>query len=210
MNKGFMNEGVSVDVETPIADKIEAKPLKISDNSTFKELSKEYTFFTPAVLTIYGNLPFDVMSQFYLSNNIKSKPQVILTDEALFEGLDTKLTGSVFNHYLMAVENKIWKDLALYMGTIGITDKPSKSYLGTEVQKLPMPDYLALRKHTVIPSPIPIFDVYTIALDGNKVCLHFVTGKNPMDKIKLVRSAPRKKTVEYAKSIFDSMDQMGS
>jgi predicted flavoprotein YhiN len=53
---GFMNEGVHQKTEEVVLS-APAQELKLSDKATFSELSKQYTFFTPALLMLYGNLP---------------------------------------------------------------------------------------------------------------------------------------------------------
>lgn len=199
-----MNEGVHQKTEEVVLS-APAQELKLSDKATFSELSKQYTFFTPALLMLYGNLPFDPIRAFYASKGIKSPPNVIITEDPIFEGLQTEEMGGLFNHFLMAIENELWKDLALHLGTMGTMDVKSRHYLGTEIQKLQMADYLALAKTTVLPSPVPMFDVYTVALDGNKVCLQFLPAKKPpIDRISVARSAPNRNVIEYAETIFNN------
>ena len=199
----FLNEGISRKETKISGDNLPTRPLKISDKDTFSELSKEFTFFTPALLTLYGVLPFDAVTQFYQLNNLTEKPYAILTDEAIFSGLESNHTAELFNHFLMAVENKLWKELALHLGTLGSLDKDKKLYIGTEIQQLDMVDYLALRRHSILPIKLPMFKVYAVALDGNKTCLQFIPATNPpIGKISLVRTSPRSNVIEYANTLF--------
>lgn len=207
-DSSFMNEGIIETVESA-PDRVVPKKLQVSDRSTFAELSEDFVFYTPALLMIYGDLlPFDVIQQFYAVNNLNVKPYILVTDEPMFDGLETPPAGNVLNHFLMAIERPLWKDMALHLGTIGIRDQTTGAYFGTEIQKLPMADYLALKHMSVLPHPVPVFDMYAVAMDGNKACLHFVPAKNPpIDRIKLVRSTPRQQVIEYADSISKRIEK---
>lgn len=202
-----INEGCHPSVAVTEEGKMRPARLKFPEGSTFGDLCKEYTFFTYAPVILYGGLNFDPMLQFYNEHPDADRPAVIFTDEPIFAGLETH-NDVTFNHMLIAVRKHVWPDLSQHLGTIGMRNDEQKLYIETAVQKLPMADFLELRRE-IVHVTVPMVDIYGVALDGNQFCLHFHPAVNPpVDKIKLIKSPPRQQTVEFAEGLFQGKPEL--
>lgn len=201
----IVNEGVYASLESFRPAEIKTEKLKFSASASFADLCKDYVFYSTAAVTLYGGFSFDVITNFYSSRNLTQQPIVLVTDMPLFEGLGTSNVAASLSRTLFAIQKDMWQDLAFHLGTMGVKNDREKIYFGTEVQKIPMVDYLKLKHMTSLSdNQLPMIDIYTVALDGNKACLHFLPAVNPpAGKIRFVKSAPRQSVIEYADTLFN-------
>lgn len=181
--------------------KLTPRGLVASSTTTLADVCKDYFLFTHAALLIYGNLPFDPLTQFCITQNNGQPPGVIMFDQPVFQGLEIN-GDAMFNSILFGLPLDKKDEFLFELGIIGIKEPVTKTYLNTVVQQLPMVDYLALKKK---PSgPLSYITIYAVGLDGNKACLHFKPAKiPPRDCIGLVIDNPRPEMVQFAKTIFE-------
>lgn len=201
MNNPFFNEGIHKGKVEITHEQVTPEYLKPSRVTTFTEICKEYVLFTHAPLLLHGGLNFDPLVEFIIKNS-HIVPKVLVLDEQIFDGLETDVE-TTFNHLLFGLPIKVWDDFAIHMGTIGVKDTAKQMYFSVILQKLPMPDYLALRHVGVLTHKPQMVEIYATALDGNYALYHFQPAINPpIDRIKLIQSKPRQETIIFATSMF--------
>lgn len=189
-------------------DAQQRKYLKISEAATLADLAKDgYTFFTHAVMQTH--LGYDPLWMIINRSESKIDPIMIQASERIFKNL-----GEFWSFVILAVELAEWEVISRELDRYAMVDRTNRKYATALKQRLPLVDFLALKKTTLLPVPVPTVDIFFYGIDGNKVCIHAKPALNPpIDSIQIVIDPPCQETVVLAESIlsearkpFDAID----
>lgn len=170
---------------------------KFSQATSLSDLVEEYQFFTYAILFTYGKFDSDPVSDWITENNISEKPFAVVLPK-LFNGLEK------FNGILWACPKQNWEQLYKFMCGVGAINRSKKIYIRALVQKLPVPDVLALEKASVLPIPCPLIEIVAYGIDTNKNQVALQPANNPpLDLPSVVKLPARPETVMLAEALFN-------
>ncbi len=168
--------GVSAEQELKVEKLKSAQPAKPS-SASFAELSEEYVLCTHAIILKYSGLTFDPLLQCYAEHNRSDSPLTYTISTPIFSGFNSLLDNTLY-----AIHKDFWPTVLYDLGTIGFTY--DGAYCWTVPQKLPMLDYLALLKKSVL-STLPMAEIYAFALESSKGSIQLLPNKNPLIPLKL-------------------------
>lgn len=182
---------------------------KLAGGGTLAQLSEDYALFTFAPLVMWGGLSTNPVREYMNEHGHESGVWLIPLTEALFD-YGPKPIQRFWATKLWACERQIWDDpdkpndgLCFTLGTIGIINRDAQQFSRVLCQDIPVPDVIAMRKTTVLPSPCPMVTITTFSLDSNKGVLAFEpAARPPIDRARVVYMEPLPETTALAEAVL--------
>ena len=161
-------------------DRINPQALKISQATKLSDLSKEYVFYTPALIYMKIRLMGrDPVTQFVQEYGKQVTPFSLRFNKPVFHGLNLGRDVS-WNYVLFGMEREHWEAFKSFMGTMAFTDRQLKLLARIRTKEIVVADPLFFEKATVLPAKLPLTDVTVFCLDTNQGCAWIEMGVNPL------------------------------
>lgn len=195
-----INEGTSHAKELGFDTKQRLIADKVSKAATLKDLENDLIFFTHAAFIVFGKLHFDPVAAYVQQTRGAISPFRIQSDGfPIFSGL-----GEEWDRQLIGIQKEEWERLVRYLDALSIVYKKKKIFFRALRQKIPIVDIFSISKHSVLPDPIPMIDIFTYGLDGNTCCIHFKPALTPLELPQVVIDEPFPETIRLADNIFNN------
>ena len=161
-------------------DHVNPQALKINQATRLKDLSREYAFYTPALIYMKIRLMGrDPMSQFIAEYGKQVVPFSLKFAKPVFHGLNLDRDTS-WNYVLFGVEREHWEAYKSFMGTMAFTDRQLKFFTRIRTKEIVIADPLFFERATVLPARLPLLDLTVFCLDSNQGCAWIEMGVNPL------------------------------
>jgi len=166
-------------------------------NNSLWGLSKDFVFYTPAIL--YLSQLFDpvCLSHFALEYG-SCRMFVHRFREPIFAGLDTDDGDKDWNRTIFAVEAEVWPKFERFLGSAVFVDCEKRLCLRVLVQKVNIADMAAHELQTLSVGPV---EILSFGKDGND-CIEYLHMQD-FELPRRQRIAPRTETVVYANALFE-------
>lgn len=133
-----------------IAERFPKSKLNVSGSSALADMVKDYVFFTPAVLYLYGGLSDLAWIDLVKQRNSAFRIFHHKFQAPLFNGLELRIGGQLvdsdWNHVLWAVETPVWFEIQRWLTNIVLVDYGTKFVVRYQYHELAVPDALALER----------------------------------------------------------------
>lgn len=188
--------------------RIRKYPLPLGNAESLMVMREEFTFFTPAILYLYGRFVdaplFDCM--FELGRDIKLYYHKF--DWALFDGLVARSNGnSDWNHALWAVRPDDWDELANFVCSLAWSLRDEKMVFNFGQQDLTIVDPLALERAGYYHPGLPLLPLTAFGLSGNRFRAGLEVPLDPLlARPRLTVLPPTEEMVEYARCYFGGVN----
>lgn len=173
---GPLKEGYGAAEE--VAADPRATALKISGAATLRDLAKDYAIFSHGAFFVHGKLDVDPVADFVLKHpdaGCEAMPTTF--PRRIFHGLSApgRRIGPDFDwsSTLIFVEHRYWEDLKAHLMCCGWVDRRRKLYARAVLQVIPIVDFLALARGTILPTPLPTVEVAVFGVDGTHAHVQF-------------------------------------
>lgn len=173
-------------------EKVQYHYEQVSKAASLRDLSEEYTFYTPALMYMRVRLMGrDPYYDFQQESGINVMPVSLKFSSAIFRGLD--LYGDYsWNHVLLGMPNEHWQDFSKWMGTVAYLDRDLGVLTRIRLQTIEIADPLKLARLAVLPARLPMVPVTVLALDTNKGSWYIHTPPNPLSALPTLATMSRK------------------
>ena len=178
------------DVTVPEVPVAPAAPVRF----TFRDLCREVSFFTHALLQVRGGFDRDVIKEFtrYYPADPHLWPQAIDSATPFFQGLGVH-DGVDFDHRLFYIHNSRWEAFRDFVAGIGYSIPATQTFVRIRFSILPLLDLAAMQRGGVFEKP-PVFpvtvfvvtsdqDLFTIEHPGKLLSTPRVVRKDPLPEI---------------------------
>lgn len=167
-------------------------------------LSREYAFYTPALLHLHAQLTFDPLSEF-LKDYKQDVPSLSLTfDTPLFFGLALPDDKS-WNHVLFAMPHDYWPDYQNWLRSLALLNRAEEKLSRVRVSPLEIADPLWLQHATIVPLHVPKITVHALCIETNKDAYYLSQPLNVLSDVPRALRILRvyKDTIEFASDLLE-------
>jgi hypothetical protein len=163
-------------------------PLQVGQAESLLAMTAEYTFFTPAVLYLYGcfadAILIDLMRE--LGREVPLYHRRFA--HPIFRGLELPDGDADWNHVLWACRPADYEPLSTFLISLTLALSRNRVILCYGEQKLSVVDPLALERKGVYHDGLPWLDIYAFGINGSAGRVAFrQTGRSPAELPRLVR-----------------------
>lgn len=146
------------------------KAMRLQGAKSLTELSRDFKFFTPALMYLKVQLGgVDPLQNFLQEYGKLFTPYTLGFDKPVFGGLESRKTGVRWNHMLLAVETEHWLPLMRWAATLSFVDRDLQTIIRIRPMLVSVYDPLYLANTIVIDqATVPKVEVGVFALDTNK------------------------------------------
>ena len=185
-------------------EKVQPHIVKFSQATDLADLSKEYAFYTPALLYMKVRLAGrDPFSQFVREYGREVVPISMRFNKPVFRGLNLGQDTS-WNNVLFGMEVEHWPAFVSFMGTMAFLDRNIGRLTRLRTRQFHVADPLYFEKAIVLPPVIPVVSVTAFCLDTNQGCAWIEPGAHPLLDLPELRTTAKvfKDTAAFAASVL--------
>jgi len=198
------NDNTTFQIDNKANDnRVEKSLINFGKLKDLREISKEWQFFTPALLYLFGRFSDEPIARYIDETGVELQLAHYKFNRAVFEGMKSPLGNSEWDHVLWAVPKPQWATFEQYLISIVLVNYKMKTTFGVGSQDLVIIDPLFLDQHTVLPADVPRLPVVVLGVNGSHNCIAMDTAtENTMDRPKVKRYPPQDYAVAYANALF--------
>lgn len=170
-------KGGDFSVGDPVVPK---KLLPVMTAKSLTEMVRDFTFFTPAALYLFGGMTDEPLGDFRQQYGQPVDVFHFKFQHHLFRGLTTPCGDDDWNRVLWAVRAQFWpalRDFYLSIMLLSPQDKTASQVAYTEVDVV---DSLALTNNII--SKTPTISVAAFGIDGTQAQMAFKPSADPLNK----------------------------
>jgi hypothetical protein len=171
------------------------------------DMADDWKFFSVGCIYTYGNLDYDIISEFTQTHADKDCAVMTLyASNPIFSGMcppgwpdpDRKI-----EHELRAIPVEYWDEMRDHIAGVGLVDRRRSRYAqATVVPDLEIVDFLALKKPAAGPRP-PTVKITAFGIDGTHHRVGFASRTTgPRDTAAVVKLPIRTETVRVGRAIL--------
>lgn len=178
-------------------------PLPPLAGSSLSEYQKEFVFFTPALLYLYGGFTNNILQDFVAQYEQGSSFTVAFfayqAKQPIFQGLEIKADMS-WNYYLFGVRRIHWLAFESFMLSLALVNKDLLIRVG--LQEIEIADPMLLGRYSVVPTNPPLVTVIGFGVNSTEGAVAFEPGDHPLlDPPKIAFHEPQNDHLVFVKAM---------
>jgi hypothetical protein len=162
----------------PVDGDLGAHALRISASATVADLVGDYAIFNHGAFFVHGRLDVDPVADYvakHPGHGCKAMP--VTFPRRIFRGLTRfgRQAGPPFawESTLVFVEREYWPGLETHLRCCAWVDRRRGTYCRAVAQSIPIVDFLAADRASIVTSPVPTVAVTVFGVDGTDVHVQF-------------------------------------
>ena len=180
---------------------------KFSNAARLADLAEEYVFFTHGLLFTHAFWLRDPIVDHIVEQKGEADPFHIQLPMPIFRWFDAKdPSGNVvddsWNYQICAIPKEQWDPLFAFLSTISGSNRQTKMFHLTAVQKVPIADALAIQRMTVAPKELPTVDCYCLAILGNRRSVYFAPQHAKDARVPIVIGSSDPQAARFCRNLF--------
>jgi len=197
-------EGVSTGTQFDANGFINKHELRLGNAESLLALSAEYTFFTPAILYLYGRFRDAPLFDFVHMVQPAAKFYYKKFSKPIFKGLEARSDGNAdWNFVLWAIQKEYWSDFSAWMVSLTLTYQDSQDVAGIGEQHLEIIDPLAHDKMFILQNTLPCLPISAFGINSNVSQIGLFPGKRlTQDLPYLVMRKPTETMKVFAAALY--------